>query len=288
MGSIHDPVVVDETSSSAPSSFDTPPPSHLSRHLTLGFDADDVAALITSIDSSQIRALSQPVHSFPYLPAEILLHILDHVPVSYVLEWRLVSRGFRDAIDGRVLYNCLHRTELIGYIGPRQGVLKQLTEEQYEAISLLRMQYSHSIVGYPAEASNAEQTAPRWSDTYAMFCNEDDWRQKLDHCANHSPFVAIVSVVEERLGLFPDNDELYGTLKWCIKLDDVVQDLGLPLERMTYCPNVDMVNTTVMVSWKQALFDCLKAETMLRKTMDKVSQKPLLAMLHKTSHTNDR
>jgi hypothetical protein len=62
----------------------------------MGFNEDDVAALIGAIESSQ-----NPASSVEHLPAEILLHILEYVPVDHILDWRFVCRGFRDAIDGR-------------------------------------------------------------------------------------------------------------------------------------------------------------------------------------------
>jgi hypothetical protein len=89
-------------------------PAYISRHMRLGFDSDDVAALLSSIDSSQEPGSSR----LPHLPAEILFQILDFVPIEYLLNWRLVCRGFRDAIDGPVLYDCLRRAELICYVGP--------------------------------------------------------------------------------------------------------------------------------------------------------------------------
>jgi hypothetical protein len=97
--------------------------SYISRHLRLGFDSNDVAALINSIDSSQDSGPSL----LPHLPAEILFHILEFVAIDYVLTWRLVCRGFRDAIDGPVMYAHLQQAELIGYLGPRhQYPLNQL------------------------------------------------------------------------------------------------------------------------------------------------------------------
>jgi hypothetical protein len=89
-------------------------PAYISRHMRLGFDSDDVAALLSSIDSSQEPGSSR----LPHLPAEILFQILDFVPIDYLLKWRLVCRGFRDAIDGPVLYDCLQRAEMICYLGP--------------------------------------------------------------------------------------------------------------------------------------------------------------------------
>ena len=102
---------------------DTRLPAYLSRHMRLGFDSDDVAALINSIDSSQDPQSSELSH----LPAEILFQIVEFVPVNHILTWRLVCRGFRDAIDGPVQYGHLRRAELIGYVGPHaQYPLSQL------------------------------------------------------------------------------------------------------------------------------------------------------------------
>jgi hypothetical protein len=116
------------------SDHDTPLPAYLSRHTTLGFDSDDVAALISAIDSSQGPRSSK----LPHLPAEILFQIVEFAPVDHILTWRLVCRGFRDAIDGPVQYEHLRRAQLVGYLGPHA---------QYP-LNQLRYVHAHGHRGY--------------------------------------------------------------------------------------------------------------------------------------------
>ena len=93
----------------------TEPPSWLAHHLNIEWNEDDVDALLTSIDASQ-DATAPTSHA---LPAELLLLIIEYIPVGYLLDIRLVCRGFRDAIDGRILYHHLQRTRLVVYLVSR-------------------------------------------------------------------------------------------------------------------------------------------------------------------------
>jgi hypothetical protein len=158
-----------------PSSSDSnnePLPSYLRRHLHLGFDQDDVAALLSSIDSSQSPSTNS---TLAHLPAELLLQILEYVPVEYVLDWRLVCRGFRDAIHGRVLYHHLRRTELVGYMGSRHSrPMESLDASDYEAIHLLEA-YFHHIEKPSEDTKDTGRSKPIWSGTHAVFKIADEW-----------------------------------------------------------------------------------------------------------------
>jgi hypothetical protein len=143
-------------------------PPWLARHVKLGFDADDVAALISSIDSSQ-----NPPSSLVNLPAELLLHVLEYVPVDHVLDWRFVCRGFRDAIDGRILYHHLQRTQLVGCLGQRHmWPMQTLTDKQYNQVRFVSAHFL-KVEHVEGTAGNRSNTGPIWCNTYAIF--------KIDH-----------------------------------------------------------------------------------------------------------
>ncbi|KAH4222188.1 hypothetical protein HBI65_062780 [Parastagonospora nodorum] len=247
-------------------------PSWLSRHFNLGFNDDDVSALIDSIDASQ-----NPPASVANLPAELLLHVLEYVPVDYILDWRLVCRGFRDAIDGRTLYHHLRRTQLIGFVGPRtHWPLRNLTDEQYD-----RMQFLHATFDHVEDSSSSayaqRESRPIWGSTHAVFnidmsefvagSNTEGAGSKYDSTIEYAD--TIWRNAASRLEL-TGAEEGFGTLRWCIKVDRAVIDLDLPLEagRHSFEVTVDMNKGTVKVAWKDMLFRFLKTEAALRRMLD--------------------
>ena len=254
-----------------------PLPSYLARHIQLGFSTDDVAALITAIDSSQDRSSSSTNRTLAHLPAELLLQILEHVPVDYILDWRLVCRGFRDAIDGRVLYRCLQRTELVGYMGARDfGLMVDLDDEQYESIHLLEAGFSH--VEWDT-ASDPETNRPAWSATHAVFEIAEEWYDAFRHVggAEAHDGDTILDVdsdwysVLDRLQL-RRREEYFGTLRWCIRLDHAVLDMDLPCEwrRMHFDVDVTLQTGLIRVAWKDMLVRFLKTERQYRLLLEQV------------------
>ncbi|KAF2251881.1 hypothetical protein BU26DRAFT_602374 [Trematosphaeria pertusa] len=238
-------------------------PSYIRRHVNLGFNSNDVAALISAIDSSQKPQLP----TLPHLPAEILLHILEHVPIDHILTWRLVCRGFRDAIDGPVMYECLKRAELIGYLGPRAGhPLDLVMEADYERIKLVRASFER-LEDCTTTEGIAVQGRAKWSATHAIFQLEDEWwesfsliRAKYDRNGSWKHLLEALELLSE--------EDSYGTLRWCMRLDKAVLDLELPVEALKGYLQVDLQNKKVLVEWKDLLFRFIKTETLLRTMME--------------------
>ncbi|KAF1847065.1 uncharacterized protein K460DRAFT_383581 [Cucurbitaria berberidis CBS 394.84] len=253
---------------------DTPPlPSYIARHVNLGFNSADVAALISSIDSSQKLQTS----SAPHLPAELVLQVLEYVPIDHVLDWRLICRGFRDAIDGRILFHYLQRTQLIGYLGSRHSRhMENLIEEHYEQIHLLRASFQRIEKASGCEPG-AQRPLPVWSGTHAIFQIEDKWfssfRRLGGAAARGGDTIEDADTqwlsTLDRLGL-RRTEEGFGTLRWCIKLDHSVLDMDFPLEsgRNTFDVDVRLNTKSIRVSWKDMLFRFLKTETTLRRMME--------------------
>lgn len=250
-------------------------PSWLARRVDLGFNDDDVTALINSIDSSQ-----SPSSSIANLPAELLLHVLEYVPVDHILDWRLVCRGFRDAIDGRTLYHHLQRTQLIGFVGPRtHWPLRNLTEEQYDRMQFVYADFHH-VEANGGTAITQSKCRPIWCSTHAVF--NMDLREFGDSSGPGGTGTQYDSTIEyadtiwrnavSRLEL-SGAEEGFGTLRWCIKLDRGVLDLDLPLEvgRPSFDVIVDMNSGTIKVAWKDMLFCFLKTEAALRRLLKEVS-----------------
>jgi hypothetical protein len=249
-------------------------PPWLARHVRLGFDADDVAALISSIDSSQNRP-----SSLVNLPAELLLHVLEYVPVDHVLDWRFVCRGFRDAIDGRILYHHLQRTQLVGCLGPRHmWPMQTLTDKQYNQLRFVIANFS-KVEHVEGTAGNRSDSSPIWCNTHAIFkINHQRLRTTLKGDSQGTAYVSaneyadtMWKKAQSRLEL-TGVEEGFGTLRWCIKLDQAVLDLDFPLEaaRNSCDVAVDLVNDTVRVCWKDMMFRFLKNEAALRDLMNRV------------------
>ncbi|KAL6709158.1 hypothetical protein ACN47E_001974 [Coniothyrium glycines] len=242
--------------------------SCLSRHTKIGFDANDIAALLNAIDSSQDA--SSPSH----LPAEILLVILEYVPVDYILDWRQVCRGFRDAIDGRILYHHLRRVELIGYMGPRHArPMEHLNDEQYEEIHFLRARFA--TIDEPQRG--AQSSGPVWRKSHATFHIDEGWYKAFRTLSGAAARVGhtveaadtIWLPILDRLELRRE-EEGFGTLRWCLRLDHAVLDLDYPVEkgRGTFDVAVNLHKGTVWVAWRKMLVSFLKTERALRKKLE--------------------
>lgn len=250
-------------------------PPWLARHVSLGFTDDDVTALIDAIDSSQ-----NPPSSIANLPAELLLHILEYVPVDYILGWRLVCRGFRDAIDGRTLYHHLQRTQLVGFVGPRtHWPLRNLTEEQYDRMQFLYASFSH-VEDNACAMDQQRKPRPIWYSTHAVFkIDLGEFAVSSPTKVGESRYDSTIEYADtiwknavSRLEL-SGSEEGFGALRWCIKLDRAVLDLDLPLEarRHSFDVAVDMNRGIIKVAWKDMLFRFLKTESNLRRMLDQVS-----------------
>ncbi|KZM27294.1 uncharacterized protein EKO05_0005573 [Ascochyta rabiei] len=243
---------------------DAPLPSWLANHLNIEWNSDDVDALLTSIDASQSSSL--PV--LPHLPAELLLHILEYVPVDYILDWRLVCRGFRDAIDGRILYHHLQKTKLIGYLGQRTSAnMMRLSDDAYERLHLVQAEFEF-LEGLQSGSCQKRQPGPPWASTHAVFKIDPQWHRTYDLCNIGAGFPSRSRMLRQlttyRAG------QGFGTLVWAISLGTAVLDLDFPFapDRHTFDMTVES-DGTVHVEWKPMLSRFIKTETAFRRLMDK-------------------
>ncbi|KAH7552210.1 hypothetical protein J3E72DRAFT_248099 [Bipolaris maydis] len=273
-------------------------PLYLRRHVNLGFDQDDVTALLSSIDSSQARNVSsqRPTTTttratpaarpaLAQLPAELLLQIVEHVPVDYLLDWRLVCRGFRDAIDGQVLYHCLRRTRLLGYMGSRHSrAMESLDDdEDYAAIHLLEARFERIETGASASGDNDNDNdqatgKPIWSGSHAVFRLDDEWYRQFHRVGGAQDRQGnTIDDADARWSRTLDRLELrrpeegFGTLRWCIRLDHAVLDLDFPVEadRLHFDVRVNLATRCVRVAWRDMLVRFLKTERALRIILEK-------------------
>ncbi|EFQ93726.1 hypothetical protein PTT_08789 [Pyrenophora teres f. teres 0-1] len=265
---------VTPSSSHAPGGHNHQPlPAYLARHVNLGFNQDDISALLCAIDSSQVSPSSNT--RLAHLPAELLLQILEYVPVDHVLDWRLVCRGFRDAIDGRVLFHHLHRTELIGYLGSRYShPLAALDDEQYEKLHLLRARFD-CIQGQAADAL-AKSDTPVWSGKKALFRVDGSWLDEFRHISGAAARKGDIwdsdrlwMDVLNRLCL-RSSDEVIGTLRWCIRLDHAVLDVDFSAQRLGSEVCFYMREGSIQINWKDTMVRFLKTERALRLMLEKV------------------
>ncbi|KAJ4290362.1 hypothetical protein N0V90_010578 [Kalmusia sp. IMI 367209] len=253
-----------------PSNDEPSLPSYLARHINIGFDQDDVFALINSIDASQDRNSS---YGLPQLPAEILFHIVEYVPIAHILQWRLVCRGFRDCIDGPVMYSYLRRAEIIGYLGTKEDFGKMwLDELAYENIAVMRCRYER-LENF-IKAKDPRIGMPKWGSAHATFHIDDVWHElftlqdlRFAGSENRRAWHAMLRALK-----LEGDPETYGKLKWCMCLDGAVLDLEIPTEALQAKLHVDLSNKTVTVKWRDLLFQFLKTETLLKATMDQPAE----------------
>lgn len=238
-------------------------PSWLAHHLNIEWNSDDVDALLVSIDASQNATAS----TSPILPAELLLLVLEHVPPEQLLDWRLVCRGFRDAIDGRILFRLLQRTRLTGYLGSRtSATMATLSDEAYEQLHLIHADF-YRVENEPFNADPHGQRA-FWGNSHAVFKFNWQWANAQKLYENDESVPSVPSLLS-RLHL-SRNDQAYGALTWAIQLDTCVLDLDFPLEagRQAFDVTIDVELGVIRVEWKPMLFRFLKTERALRLLLE--------------------
>lgn len=236
-------------------------PSYLNRYVDLGFDADDVTALIDDIDASQRHEIVESEPSMLQLPAEVLINVLEFVPIGYIPRLRAVCKAFRDWIDTSVPYSYLTRTELYFYTGS-SGV--NIKREKRAQLRWMTASFSH--LETPHRASNSQPKA-KWSPSTAIFRLDPSgqWMQS----ALEDPKTS-----QELLNRLPDlvRDRTPGSfakLGWLVKVDQAVFDLDLG-RRAKYkgAIQVDIENNIVRVKWKTMLRNLAKSEARLIKMME--------------------
>jgi hypothetical protein len=233
-------------------------PPYLARHVDLGFDSDDVSTLIDAIESSQTSTIDD---NSPHLPAEIVLQILEYIPIDHVLSFRAVCRAFRNCIDTRVLYSYLPRTELLGFV---RELPSHLIEHDRERLRWICATFSHlEDADGPMKYHGA-----KWAGTHAVFRLDDAWYDTfcLLNLTSNPHLQANQIIAELALERTPPT---YTALGWLVKLDRGVlevdlgktdiQDLGMW---------VDFTSRTVKVKWKTMLTNFLKSETCLKSTVE--------------------
>lgn len=207
--------------------------------------------------------------------------------MDYLLDWRLVCRGFRDAIDGQVLYHCLRRTRLLGYMGSRHSrAMESLDDdEDYAAIHLLEARFERIETGASASGDdddddNDQATGrPIWSGSHAVFRVDDEWYRQFHRVGGAQDRQGnTIDDADARWSRTLDRLELrrpeegFGTLRWCIRLDHAVLDLDFPAEadRLHFDVRVNLATRCVRVAWRDMLVRFLKTERALRLMLDEV------------------
>jgi hypothetical protein len=194
-----------------------------------------------------------------------------------------------DAIDGRISYHHLQRTQLIGYVGPRaMWPLKNLSDEQYDRLQFLPANFQYVEDVFTNELGRWNRGTEKtksvgesiWSSKHAVFhIDYLEFRAKPKMTDTGEVYDSTIDYAEtiwenaaRRLEL-SGVEEGHGSLKWCIKIDHAVQDLDLPLEisRPGFDVAVNLEHGTVKVAWKAMLFQFFKTEAALRCMYDRVS-----------------
>lgn len=254
----------------------------------MGFDADDVSALLSCIDASQDRT-STP--RFPQLPAEILFQIVEHVPIDYVLQWRLVCRAFRDCIDGPYMYGCLRRAEIIGlFASPTSLEWAGIEPDVHEILTHMRCSFER--FGDPHWKADRRITTAKWEGQYAIFSADGAWQTQFLQCDKQlkdSGKWPNWNYLRQRLQFDLPATDSFGKMRWCMRLDAVVLDLEYSIETLQDKLSVDLLCGKGVLVWKDIFIRFIKSATELRIIMEQVGtvQYESESVYHLVSSTRD-
>lgn len=131
------------------------------------------AALLGSIQSSKDHS-SNVLRD---LPTELVLNILEKVSVCDVLDLRILSKAYEKAIDTHVFYHHIQNAELVGYLGPHEGLLEQLTPEECMDFVLVRAKFDRLEELLEGQA--------KWDPKGALFRIERSWFKALERIGGH-------------------------------------------------------------------------------------------------------
>ncbi|KAH9871245.1 hypothetical protein IAQ61_005424 [Plenodomus lingam] len=221
---------------------------------------------------------SQPSHTSPpitHLPTELILQIIQHVPIDHLLDWRLVCRTFHNEINNHILHHHLHNTQLLGYLGPQTAKpMLCLTDAEYDALHLLRAHFSH--MQHSTQDAEARGAKPVWSAHHAVFRVEEQWFRDFEtlrlaeHLEAHDA-PALWWRALHRLELLV-GDEGVGSLRWCVRLGHGVFDLAFPLQtgRMPFFFAFSLGRGEIRVAWRDMMVGFLRNEGCLRRLVHEV------------------
>jgi hypothetical protein len=153
--------------------------------------------------------------------------------------------------------------------------MEDLDEEEHEAVHLLEA----GFLRIEEDTKCLEDKRPIWSNKHAVFKIKEEWyRAFRTMCGLETKPGDTINDVEPRwygvlgrLALLRE-EEQFGQLRWCIRLNHAVLDLDFPLDkdRLHFDFNVDLRTGLVRVAWKDMLVRFLKTERALRVLMEQV------------------
>ena len=226
-------------------------PSYLSRYINIGWDDDDVSALLDSIASSQAKqARSQLQHNsapgLPYLPPEILLQILLAVPPAYILPFRLVSRAFRELVETYVFYSYIVRTRLFIKWTTKQLEMMEAPNEPDPTAVFHGLVTDATPEMERVGPTHRERGPAKWDGRLARF--------KVDDVNSCPGLFKKIESYDERESV------LRGLLY--IGLDEIVNDTDLPGVQ------ADVDSLTIIFDWRGMLWSLLKEEHAIRQKLE--------------------
>ncbi|KAF2004276.1 hypothetical protein P154DRAFT_531589 [Amniculicola lignicola CBS 123094] len=250
-------------------------PSYITRHISLGYDDDDVAAFLSSIEASQRQVRQKEDDSLLHLPAEIVLMIVDLVPIDYILDFRLISRGVRDYIDSRVMNDYLCRTQVVVNVDTGYFPFHP-KPDTYRGSRILRLFFSRL-----EQQDSSSQQDSDGNREVAVFHFYDDWLQEIQDSyqpgLNHK--TTYYGVMHMGAPLKPATEMRSGKLHWCMQLDHGVMDLRFPHPADKYEVDVILTDDSAKYcikiwNWKSMMIQFLRIERAIRRKMEQTKLNP--------------
>jgi len=202
-----------------------------------------------------------------HLPVEIVLLIVNFIPIDHILPFRAISRSIRTQIDTHVLYSYLHRIRLEGLVAsPNASTFSSLERQDAIYLSSITASFSHLEDGLLQHDSNVNDSRQRkaiWNGTHAVFRLDAHWLTIHNRVRHRLPqaFQSPTELLSHLGQIHPSH--LVEPMKWCITLDHAAQELDLGGQRPgtwipRFMPDFDL--WTVRVEWRRMLWMFLRKE----------------------------
>jgi hypothetical protein len=220
---------------------------------------------------------------YPYLPTEIVLHIIDFVPIDHILPFRAVSHSIKSHIETHLMYSYIRRTKFEYQVDPpdQKRLNDWLDDKDAQYLSTITASFSHLEDTRPVRKrinDGPRLGKPVWAAPRAVFKLDPQWFARYK-CVRHMLPKSLQPLSSHLM--IPSTQWAYiAPGAWCMHLDYVALEFDFDLRGQIVDSesfSLDLCYGTVNVDWKTMLSMFLKRlqrETELARRMEEISVNP--------------